>query len=122
METVKITSHKDTGKKFQDKPIFTVELGDARTCKFFGEWPETLKDGSEVAVEIKEGKEYNGHKDLILNLSKPKDGKGFAPKDWKYEKRKTSLECSVELGKASGVKAVDILKVAEVFYDYLNKQ
>lgn len=122
METVKIQSHKDTGKKFQDKPIFAVELADGRQCKFFGEWPDTLKDGGDISVELKEGKEYNGHKDLIMNIVKPKDGKAFSPKDWKYEKRKTSLECAVELGKSNGAKATDILKVADVFYEYLNKQ
>jgi len=124
MEKVKIKSVIDSGKKWNEKTIFTIELEDGRTGTSFE--PDALKWKGEMELDIRDGKEYQGVKQLIFNLPKQNNSnqKGFAQKDFVYEKRKASLECAIDAIKVSElqVKHEQILTLADTFFAYLNKK
>ena len=124
MEKVKIKSVIDTGKKWNDKSIYRIELEDGRNGSSFD--PDSLKWSGEIELEIKEGKEYEGKKQYIFNSANKSQNSGkFPQKDYAFEKRKTSLECAIEAGKISESPAINsekILIIAELFYQYLNKK
>ena len=119
METTKVKTcvfSKDYIKDGKTSKIHIVETEDGKT----GQSWEELKEGQEVNIQEKE---WNGNKSYTFYPVKDKPaGKGFPAKDWAYEKRRASLECAVELGKASGAKAADVVKVAELFFTYLNQK
>jgi hypothetical protein len=107
---------KDFIKDGKTSKIYAVTTEDGKT----GQAWEELKEGQEVNIQEKE---WNGKKTYTFYPIKEKaGGKGFPQKDWQYEKRRSSLECAVELGKASGAKATDVIKVAETFFTYLNQK
>lgn len=78
-------------------------------------------DGDEVEVNVK----VVGDKNYI---SIPKAGgagnKSFAPKDYGYEKRKTSLEAAISSIKLTEkpMSSDNILLLAGKYYDYLNQK
>jgi len=120
MEKVKIKSVIDSGKVFNNQNIITVELEDGRKGSAFTS--EALKWSGEMELEVKDGKEYNGHKQYIFYL--PKSNKQFPSKDWTYDKRFKSLECSINSIKQTDQKVTseNILSLAEKYYEYLNRK
>ena len=122
MEKVKIKSVVNSGRKWNEKDIYIIELEDGRKGSSFD---PTAKDWKgEIELEIKEGKEYQGAKQLIFNLPKSENQKssgGFPKKDWSYEKRRASLEFSLKFHDGIGIELNSVLETADKFFNYLNK-
>jgi len=112
-------------KKETQKGIFyTIELSDGR--KGISKDDLTQKMGMEIELEIKEGKEYQGVMQYYFNLpssNKSTNGK-FAPKDWVFSKRQSSLELAISSIKLTEqkVSTENILALSEKYYEYLNKK
>jgi non-canonical (house-cleaning) NTP pyrophosphatase len=124
-EKVKFTKIVNSGRKYKDKPIINIETSDGRTGSAFDEAFLGLKLNEEYEVDIKEGKEYEGEMQYYFNI--PNSGgnkKGFVQKDWTLEKRKISLECSIESIKLIGnnVTSDAIIALADKFFNYLNQK
>lgn len=124
METVKVKTAIDSGKKYNDKPIVNIELEDGRKgAGFDAKFLEY--NGKEVELEIKEGKEYNGQKQYIFNLPKEKTAQAagkFPAKDWTFEKRKAALECAVNVHAGGMVDDNKVLATANNFLTFLNQK
>ncbi len=121
MEKIKIKTVIDTGKKYQDKSIFSIELEDGRKGSSFES--DALKWSGEMELEIKEGKEYQGQKQFIFSLPKPQNQKGnFPMKDYTFDKKKASLECAINSIKLTDnkVTSVNIIALATEYFNYLN--
>lgn len=71
----------------------------------------TLKAGDSISYTVKN--------DKWINLDKEKKGFGGAPRDYTYEKKKTALECSVQLACAKILTPEQIIKSSEKFYEFL---
>jgi hypothetical protein len=121
MEKVKIKSAIDSGKVFNNQNIITIELEDGRKGSAFT--PEALKWSGEMELEVKDGKEYNGQKQYVFYLPRS-NNKQFPVKDWVYEKRLKSLECSINSIKLTEQKITseNILSLADKYYEYLNRK
>ena len=98
----------------ETKKIYTVETEDGKTGPAWADIPA----GTEVTWTEKMYKDKPQYTFFVPKTQ----GKAFPAKDWTYEKRRASLECAVELGKAKGVSATDVIKVAETFFTYLNQK
>jgi hypothetical protein len=123
MEKVIIKSVVNSGKTYKDKPIVLVELEDGRKGSAFN--ADALNWKGEMELDIKEGKEYQGVMQYYFNVPGSGENKTFkgTPKDWTYEKRKTSLECALKMHDTPMDKNYEtVLETAEKFYDYLNKK
>jgi hypothetical protein len=123
-EKTKIKTAIDTGKQYENKPIINIELEDGRKGACYNEIAKEFKPGQEVEFDIKEGKEYEGEKRYYFNI--PKINKpGFAPKDYLYEKRRSSYELALKTAELLDVKlkkSDDICPIAEKIFEYLNKK
>lgn len=123
MEKVKIKSVINSGKKWQDKAVYKVELEDNRSGSTFE--ADAMNWKGEMELDIKEGKEYQGKKQLIFNLPKVAGAGRFPQKDYAFEKRRASLESAIETAKlklGSELKSKEILEVAELYFNFLNKK
>lgn len=124
MEKVNVKSVINSGRKYQDKDIFTVELADGRKPSCFDS--TCLNWSGEMELEVKEGKEYNGVKQLYISTgTKPQQANGkFPPRDYTYDKRNSSLSHAIGAIKLTDQKVStdNILSLAESFFNYLNKK
>lgn len=124
-EKIKIKSVIDSGKKWNDKSIFTVELEDGRRGSSFEPDSLSWKIDSEIELDVRDGKEYQGQKQYIFSLPKPAGQKGgFPQKDYTFEKRRASLENSINAIKLTEQKgtSVNIIALANDFFTYLNQK
>jgi hypothetical protein len=121
-EKVIIKSVVDNKKLVGDKPIFQVELSDGRKGATYDKEFLDFKEGQEVELNIKEGKEYQGKMQYYFNVLKPDTKKSFAPRDYTFDKKRVALECAVGFSKGLDVKSADVIKVANYFFtEFLNK-
>lgn len=118
MERIILKEARDSGKKWQDKPIYSVLLTDGRAGSCFDEKILSLPIGQEVELDVKEGKPYNGKPQYIFNLPKDKKG-GFAPKDYTFEKKRVALECAVALIASGKVDVKYLTETRDKFFEYL---
>jgi hypothetical protein len=124
MEKVKIKTCIDKGTKTKDgNPVIEIELEDGRKGSAFDSLFLGLPLNQEVEFEIKPAKDYNNEKRFYFLLPGQNTKKGFQ-KDWSFEKRKISLECSINAIKSTGkeVQTKNILALADEFFEYLNKK
>lgn len=116
----------DTGRKTKEgKPVIEIETQDGRKGSAFDSLFLGLTINQEFECEVKEGKEYNGVKQLYFTLKSDKPAVGkFPAKDWAYDKRKNSLEIAVQaISKTDKqITSENILALAEKFFEYLNKK
>lgn len=120
MEKVLIKSCVKTDRQTKEgKAIYTVQADDKQCTSFGDDFSSDIM--TEVEVEIKEGKEYQGVKQWYISKPKAKGFQKFPAKDWTLDKRKHALQCAVEFAKGKDVKSADVLKVADLFFDYLNQ-
>lgn len=79
---------------------------------------DKLEEGGEYDGTIKanDNPKYNAN----FKLDKPKNGGGktFPQKDYTFEKKRVALECAVSLANKQGLKATDVVAVADTFYKY----
>jgi hypothetical protein len=123
MEKVKIKTCIDSGKKYQEKPIIEIVLEDGRKGSCFDTAFLGLPIGQEIEIDIKPAKDYNNEKRFYFNMpGQQKNGSKFPQKDWTFEKRKASLENSIEWCKGKDLKTKDVLECATVFFNYLNEK
>jgi hypothetical protein len=123
MEKVNVKSVINSGRKWQDKDIFTVELTDGRKCSCFDS--TCLTWSGEMELEVKEGKEYQGVKQWSIQTgNKPQQAGKFPPRDFTYDKRNSSLNHAIAAIKLTDQKVStdNILSLAESFFNYLNKK
>jgi len=123
MEKVNVKSVINSGRKYQDKDIFTVELADGRKPSCFDS--ACLTWTGEMELEVKEGKEYQGVKQYTISTgAKPQAGGKFPPRDYTYDKRNSSLNHAIAAIKLTDQKVStdNILSLAESFFNYLNKK
>lgn len=122
-DKVKIKSCINTGKKYKDNPIIEIELEDGRKGAAYDTLFLGVPLNEEVEIEIKEAKEYQGEKRYYFSMPGQKQKKGYS-RDWSYEKRKTSLVCSIDAIKLidQKVETKNITALADKFYEYLNKK
>lgn len=123
MEKVKIIKAIDTGRKTKDdKPVIEIEAADGRIGSAFDISFLQMVD-KEIELEVKEGSDYKGVKQYYF--VKPGQGgkKGFS-RDYTFEKRKSSLECSINSIKQTDklVTTDNILALADKYFEYLNKK
>jgi hypothetical protein len=106
---------------------YLIELSDGKTGTGFNDL--TDKMGMEVELDVKENKPYKDKMQYYINL--PKDqktgGKQFPAKDYSFEKRKASLEfafryCELPLKAAKEINQEGVEKIAEFWFEYLNKK
>jgi hypothetical protein len=118
METVKIKTAINTGKKYQDKDIVEVVLEDGREGSCF-DIAIIASIGKEISLDVKEGKEYQGKKKFYFNI--PKEGsKGkFPMKDYTFEKKRAALELAVSLVASDKIKIDLLVETRDKFYEYL---
>lgn len=80
---------------------------------------DALEIGKEYEGTIKENSnpQYNAN----FKLDKPKNGNGktFPQKDYTFEKKRVALECAVNMANKQGLKATDVVTVAETFHKFL---
>ena len=106
---------------------FFIELSDGK--KGLGYDDLTDKMGIESELDIKEAKEYNGVMQYYITLPKSQKAgnKQFPAKDYSFEKRKASLEfafryCELPIKAAKEITQEGIEKIAEFWFEYLNKK
>jgi hypothetical protein len=124
-EKVKIASCLDTGNKTKDgKPIYNIKLSDGRQGAGFDSAFAGLPLNEDIEIDIAPAKDYNNEKRFYFNMPGQQKAKtGFAQKDWTLEKRRISLECSIDWCKSkTDVHTGDMLKTAAVFFNYLNEK
>lgn len=122
MEKVKIKSVVNSGREWEGKKIFTVELEDGRKGDTFAQ--DALNWVGEMELEIKES-EYNKQKQYKFALPKQANIKGgFPTKDYTFEKRKTSLECAINSIKLTDkqVTSTNIIALANEYFNYLTQK
>lgn len=122
MEKIIITKAIDTGRKTKDdKPVIEIETKDGRVGSAFDISFLDMVD-KETELDVKAGSDYKGVKQFYF-LKPVSNKKGFT-KDYSFEKRKASLECSInsviQVNKA--VTTENILSLAEKYFEYLNKK
>lgn len=120
METVKIKTAINTGKKWEGKDIFEVTTEDGREGSCFD---AKIVDyvGKDVQLDVKEGKEYQGKKKYYFNF--PKEGGlggKFPPKNYQFDKRRVALECAVSLVNSGKILPALLPDTRDKFYEYLN--
>ena len=123
MEKVKIQSVVDSGKKTKDgNPMISVVLEDGRKCTSFSS--DALNWSGEMELDVRLGQKigdiqyYN-----IFALQNKKST--FPQKDFTFEKRNASLQRAIEtavlMNKTTiSITSIEILSVAEKYYQYLN--
>lgn len=122
-EKVKIKSCIDTGKKAKNgNPIINIELEDGRKGAAFDSSFLGLPQNQEIEMDIKSAPDYEGEKRYWFNT--PGQKKKAFQKDWTLEKRRISLECSVNAIKLTGkeVTSDNIIELSRKFYSYLNEK
>lgn len=86
------------------------------------------KIGTEIELDVAPAKKFNDVQEYYFKLPKqPKENKWqnkAAPKDMTFEKRRIALECATQfhLAKAMDKTYLDVLRIADNFYEWLNKQ
>lgn len=118
MEKVKVKSStiKKQGEKNGKKwTIYEVTLEDGRKGDCFDE----MVAGQEYEIEIKANSnpQYNPSFALVKEQKK-----GFAPRDYTFDKKRVALECAVSM---TVNKAIPLEKLAETrdkFFAYLNEK
>lgn len=123
MEKVTIASTKDTGIKAKNgNPIINVSLEDGRKCTAFT--PEALTWTGEMELEIRPGQKFNDVQYYTILKPQSKGRNPLMQKDYTFEKRNASLQRSIETASLSkkAVNSSEILSVAEIYYQYLNKK
>ena len=127
MEKVIIKSA--TLNSWNDKQFLKITLEDGRTGLSYSlELAEYI--GKEIELEIVQGAVFQGVQQYYFKLpKKPKENKWAgkaAPKDMTFEKRRIALECATQfhLGKAKDISYtyIEVLRIADNFYEWLNKQ
>lgn len=118
MEKVKIakTTIKRSGEK-DGKPwkIYEVTLSDGRKGDSFDEFNE----GEECEIEVKANSNPN-YNPTFKKAGKEGGKRGFAPKDYTFEKRKTALECAVQMCVSGKVTPEQLVATRDKFFEYLN--
>lgn len=125
MEKVIIKSA--TLKSWNDKEFLNITLEDGRIGSSYSlELTDYI--GKEIEVEVVQGAVFQGVQQYYFKLpKKPKENKWAgkaAPKDMTFEKRRIALECATQfhLAKAMDKTYLDVLRIADNFYEWLNKQ
>lgn len=111
----------DSGKKWQDKIIYNVELVDGRKGSCFDPNVMKLTIGVETELDVKEGKEYNGVKQYIFNLPKQGSGKGFAPRNPAPDHRAAALTNAVNLVIAGKITLEQLVATRDKFFSYISE-
>ncbi len=125
-ETVTISKVSASGKTLGNdkKPIFDVLLADGRTGISVD--PKIKEyEGKEIAIDIREGKEYNNVKPVYFNLPpelRTSSKNSGTPKDWTLQKRITALECAARFNAARSISSEQMLILAEEYFNWLNKK
>lgn len=118
MEKVKVKSStiKKQGEKNGKKwTIYEVILDDGRKGDCFDE----IKDGQEYEIEIKANSnpQYNPSFALVKEQKK-----GFAPRDYTFDKRRVALECAVSCVVNKVVGPDKLNETRDKFFAYLNEK
>lgn len=125
MEKVIIKSA--TLKSWNDKEFLNITLEDGRIGSSYNLELDGYI-GEEVELEITQAATFQGVQQYYFKLpKKPKENKWAgkaAPKDMTFEKRRIALECATQfhLAKAMDKTYLDVLRIADNFYEWLNKQ
>jgi len=122
MEKVKIQSVTDSGKKTKDgNPLISVILEDGRKCTSFT--VDALNWSGEMELDVRLGQKIADTQ--YYNIFAPQIKKNtFAQKDYTFEKRNASLQRAIETAVLMNkpTTSVEILFVAEKYYQYLNSK
>jgi hypothetical protein len=125
MEKVKIQSVVDSGKKTKDgNPLISVVLEDGRKCTSFSSY--ALNWSGEMELDVRLGQKIGDTQ--YYNIFAPQNKKStFSQKDFTFEKRNASLQRAIEtavlMNKTTiSITSIEILSVAEKYYQYLNKK
>lgn len=119
METVKIKTAINTGKKWEGKDIFEVVTEDGREGSCF-DAKIVEYAGKEVSLDVKEGKEYKGVKKYYFNFQKDENKSKFPVKNYSFDKRRVALECAVSLVNSNKITLELLTQTRDKFYEYLN--
>lgn len=119
METVKIKTAINTGKKYQDKDIFEVTTEDGREGSCFD---SKIIDyvGKEVQLDVKKGNEYKGVQKYYFNFPKDESKSKFPVKNYSFDKRRVALECATSLISSGKIPLDRLTETRDKFYEYLN--
>lgn len=122
MEKVKIQSVLDSGKKTKDgNPLISVILEDGRKCTSFNS--DALSWSGEMELDVRLGQKVGEIQ--YYNIFSPQNKKStFYPKDFTFEKRNASLQRAIETAVVMNktTTSIEILSVAEKYYQYLNSK
>lgn len=122
MEKVKIKERADSGKKWNDKAIYNVELVDGRKGSCFDPAIMNIAVGVETELDIKEGKEYQGVKQYIFNLPKANNkGGGYPPRNPAPDHRAAALRCAVDMVIAGKVATDKFKDCRDSYYLYISE-
>ena len=122
MEKVKIIKciKKDATTK-DGKPIYEIELADGRKGAAFDSSFAGLPLNQDIDIDVVNAKDYNNEKRYIFNVPGQKSGGKYPQKDWTFEKRRASLDLSIQWCKSKeGLRTEDVINCASVFLNYLN--
>lgn len=119
MEKVKVKSCtiKKSGKKNNKKwTIHEVTLEDGRKGDSFDE----MKEGQEYEIEIKANSNPSYNPSFTIQNKEQK--KGFAPKDYTFEKKRTALELAIVMLNNKHILIDKLNDTRDKFFAYLNEK
>lgn len=118
MEKVKVTSSivKKSGEKNGKKwTIYEVTLSDGRKGDSFDE----MKEGQEYEIEVKPNSNPQYNPSFIVAKEQKK---GFAPRDYTFDKRRVALECAISLINSKLIGLDKLTETRDKFFAYLNEK
>jgi hypothetical protein len=123
MEKVKVKSVKDSGIISQTgSPIISVTLEDGRSGSAYTK--DALGWEGEIELEVKPAKATSsGQQYYNFFVPKESNKKSFPQKDYKFEKRNSSLGLAINwvgIKNPTESSTSNVLLIAEKFYEYLN--
>ena len=123
MEKVKVKSTKikkegeKNGKKWIIREVEVEKLSDGHLVK--GDSFDEFKEDEECEIEIipNQNSQYNP---TFKKAGSSAGGKKGFTKDYTFEKRKTALECAVQMCVAGKVTPDQLVATRDKFFEYLN--
>lgn len=118
MEKVKVKSSiiKKQGEKNNKKwTIYEVTLEDGRKGDCFDE----VKEGQEYEIEIKPNTNPQYNPSFVVAKEQKK---GFAPRDYTFDKKRVALECAVSMANNKLIALDKLNETRDKFFAYLNEK
>ena len=118
MEKVRVKTSivKKQGEKSGKKwTIYEVILEDGRKGDSFDE----MKEGQEYEIEIKANSNPQYNPSFIVAKEQKK---GFAPRDYTFDKRRVALECAVSMANNKLIALDKLTETRDKFFTYLNEK